>query len=141
MEESSRIHQRSTHVRPRLEQLSSIAPRHTPPHHDVTTHEPHARDFNPAHAPNAPHTPPLPDRFVRVRGDSKRSLFLYRDHTPQHGASMGLILVILLVLLLVGGLPTWGYSKNWGYRPTGGLGLLLVIVIILLLVGVIPRGF
>ncbi len=54
---------------------------------------------------------------------------------------MGLILVILLVLLLVGGLPTWGYSENWGYRPTGGLGLLLVIVIILLLVGVIPRGF
>jgi hypothetical protein len=54
---------------------------------------------------------------------------------------MGLILVILLVLLLVGGLPTWGYSKNWGYRPAGGLGLLLVIVIVLLLVGVLPRGF
>jgi hypothetical protein len=54
---------------------------------------------------------------------------------------MGLILVILLVLLLIGGLPTWGYSREWGYRPAGGLGVLLLIVAVLLVVGVIPRGF
>lgn len=54
---------------------------------------------------------------------------------------MGLILVILVVLLLVGGLPTWKYSKNWGYAPSGGLGLLLLILIVLLVLGVIPRGF
>ncbi len=48
---------------------------------------------------------------------------------------MGTILLIILVLLLVGALPTWGYSGGWGYYPSGGLGLVLVIVIILLLMG------
>jgi hypothetical protein len=48
---------------------------------------------------------------------------------------MGLILVIILVLLLVGALPRWGYSRSWGYRPTGLLGIVLIIVIILLLTG------
>jgi hypothetical protein len=54
---------------------------------------------------------------------------------------MGLILLIILILLLIGALPTWGYSKKWGAAPSGGLGLILVIVIILLLMGYIPRGF
>jgi len=48
---------------------------------------------------------------------------------------MGLILVILLVLLLVGALPSWGYSRNWGYRPSGLLGVVLIIVVVLLLTG------
>jgi hypothetical protein len=55
--------------------------------------------------------------------------------------SMGLILLIVLVVLLLGGLPRWEYSRNWGYGPSGGLGLVLVIVLILLLLGYIPRGF
>lgn len=54
---------------------------------------------------------------------------------------MGLILLIILIALLVGAMPNWGYSKSWGYGPTGGLGLVLVIVLILLLLGYIPRGF
>jgi hypothetical protein len=54
---------------------------------------------------------------------------------------MGLILMIILILLLVGGLPTWPYSRRWGYRPAGGLGLLLLILLVLPLFGVIPRGF
>ena len=49
--------------------------------------------------------------------------------------SVGLILLIILVLLLVGALPTWGYSRGWGYYPSGGLGLVLVIVLILFLLG------
>ena len=49
--------------------------------------------------------------------------------------SISLILIILLVLLLVGALPTWGHSRDWGYRPVGGLGLVLLIVVILLLMG------
>jgi len=49
--------------------------------------------------------------------------------------SIGLILLIVLIVLLMGGLPTWGYSRNWGYRPSGGLGLLLVIVLVLFLMG------
>ena len=46
---------------------------------------------------------------------------------------MGMILLIILVLLLVGGLPAWPHSRNWGYAPTGILGVLLVVVLILLL--------
>jgi hypothetical protein len=45
------------------------------------------------------------------------------------------ILVILLILLLVGALPRWGYSSGWGYGPSGLLGLVLIIVVILLLTG------
>jgi Protein of unknown function (DUF3309) len=49
--------------------------------------------------------------------------------------SIGLILLIVLIVLLLGGLPTWGYSRNWGYRPSGGIGLVLVIVLVLVLLG------
>ena len=45
------------------------------------------------------------------------------------------ILLIILILLLIGALPTWPYSGGWGYYPTGGVGLLLVIVIVLLVAG------
>lgn len=48
---------------------------------------------------------------------------------------MYLILIILLILMLVGGLPTWSYSGNWGYGPSGGIGLVLLILVILLLCG------
>jgi Protein of unknown function (DUF3309) len=48
---------------------------------------------------------------------------------------MSTILIIILILLLVGALPSWPYSSGWGYYPSGGLGLILLIVIILLLMG------
>ena len=48
---------------------------------------------------------------------------------------MGTILIVILVLILVGALPTWPHSKSWGYYPSGGLGLILLILIILLLMG------
>jgi hypothetical protein len=48
---------------------------------------------------------------------------------------MGTILIILLILLLIGALPRWGYSTGWGYGPSGILGLILIIVVILLLLG------
>jgi hypothetical protein len=47
------------------------------------------------------------------------------------------ILLIVLVVLLLGAIPTWPYSRGWGYYPSGGLGLLLVILIVLLLLGYI----
>ncbi len=53
---------------------------------------------------------------------------------------MGLILLILLILLLVGAFPRWGYNQNWGYGPSGVLGLVLVILLILLLLRYIPLG-
>ncbi len=49
--------------------------------------------------------------------------------------SMGTILLIVILLLLIGVLPTWPHSKNWGYGPTGGLGLVLVILLILFMLG------
>jgi hypothetical protein len=49
--------------------------------------------------------------------------------------SLGTILLIILIIVLLGALPTWPYSSGWGYYPSGGIGLILVIVIILLLLG------
>jgi hypothetical protein len=48
---------------------------------------------------------------------------------------LGAILIIILILLVIGSLPRWGYSGGWGYYPSGGLGLILLIIIILLLLG------
>jgi Protein of unknown function (DUF3309) len=49
--------------------------------------------------------------------------------------SLGTILLIILILMLVGALPSWSHSQSWGYLPSGGLGLVLVIVLILVLLG------
>ena len=48
---------------------------------------------------------------------------------------MSLLLIVILVLLLVGALPTWPYSNSWGYYPSGGLGLILLVLLVLLLMG------
>ncbi|RYD81041.1 MAG: DUF3309 family protein [Verrucomicrobiaceae bacterium] len=50
---------------------------------------------------------------------------------------IGTLLIVILLLMLIGALPTWGHSRSWGYVPTGGIGLVLVIVIVLLLMGII----
>ena len=49
--------------------------------------------------------------------------------------SLGTILLIILILVLIGALPTWPYSSGWGYYPSGGVGLILIIIVILLLMG------
>ena len=49
--------------------------------------------------------------------------------------SLGTILLVVLVLLLLGVIPTWPHSKQWGYYPSGGIGLVLLIIVILLLMG------
>jgi hypothetical protein len=48
---------------------------------------------------------------------------------------VSLIIVIILILLLVGAVPRWGYSRGWGYGPSGLLGVILIVVVILLLMG------
>jgi Protein of unknown function (DUF3309) len=50
---------------------------------------------------------------------------------------LGTILLVVLILIVLGALPTWPYSSGWGYYPSGGLGLVLLIVIVLLLLGVL----
>jgi hypothetical protein len=48
---------------------------------------------------------------------------------------LGTILIVVLILVLIGAIPTWPHSRSWGYYPSGGLGLVLLIVIVLLLLG------
>ncbi len=49
--------------------------------------------------------------------------------------SLGTILLIVLILLLIGAIPSWPHSRSWGYGPSGGLGLVVIVVIVLLLLG------
>lgn len=49
--------------------------------------------------------------------------------------SLGTILLIVLILLLIGALPSWPHSRGWGYGPSGGLGLVVIIIVVLLLMG------
>lgn len=51
--------------------------------------------------------------------------------------SLGTILLVLVILMLVGVIPTWPHSRNWGYGPSGGLGLVLVILLVLVLLGLL----
>jgi hypothetical protein len=48
---------------------------------------------------------------------------------------LGTILLIILIIILIGALPTWPYSSGWGYYPSGGVGLILIIIVVLLLMG------
>ena len=48
---------------------------------------------------------------------------------------LGTILLIVLILILIGVIPTWPHSRNWGYGPSGGIGLILIIIVVLLLMG------
>lgn len=54
-------------------------------------------------------------------------------------STLGIILIVILVLLLLGALPSWGHSRSWGYGPSGLLGVLLIIVIVLALTGTFGR--
>jgi hypothetical protein len=49
--------------------------------------------------------------------------------------SISTILIVILILMLLGALPTWGHSRNWGYAPSGGLGLVVLVLVVLFLVG------
>jgi hypothetical protein len=57
------------------------------------------------------------------------------DSSNKNNFMLGTILLVLLVLLLIGALPTWQHSRNWSYYPSSGAGLLLVILVVLLLLG------
>ena len=56
-------------------------------------------------------------------------------HDERSRTMLGTLLIVILILALLGSLPTWGYSRAWGYYPSGGLGLVLLILVILLLMG------
>lgn len=63
------------------------------------------------------------------RGDREKNV------QPWRSKMFATVLIVVVILMLVGGLPRWDHSRNWGYYPSGGLGLVLLIVVILLLMG------
>ena len=67
--------------------------------------------------------------------DSLCSLRNMRVNSQERRKIMGTILIVILILALVGVIPTWPHSRSWGYYPSGGIGLVLLIVLILLLMG------
>jgi hypothetical protein len=69
--------------------------------------------------------------FTRVADRASRGAFRVRTSSM----SLGTLLLIILIVMLMGGLPTWGHSRNWGYGPSGGIGMVLIIVLILVLMG------
>jgi hypothetical protein len=60
---------------------------------------------------------------------------LLLQHVKEKAMSLGTLLLIILILMLVGVMPTWPHSRSWGYGPSGALGLVVVIIIVLLLMG------
>jgi flagellin-like protein len=76
----------------------------------------------------------LPDRNNLCHHSTRHGL-CDRLSRSQRRREMGTILIILLVLLLLGSVPSWPYSRNWGYSPSGLFGVLLLVVIVLVLVG------
>jgi hypothetical protein len=65
----------------------------------------------------------------------RRSLLAPEGYAEERPVTPGIILLIVLVLMLVGAIPRWRYSQNWGYVPSGGLGFVLIVVVIVLLLG------
>lgn len=68
-------------------------------------------------------------------GNLHQDRALYCGTVLEMNMSLGTIVLIILILLLLGALPTWPYSAGWGYYPSGGLGLVVIILLVLVLVG------
>jgi hypothetical protein len=97
-----------------------------PPTQANLAHTTHVRCFDKAAAPCG--------SFV-VRGREPIQLFDVEPDSSARNRIMSTLLLIILVLLVIGALPNWGYSRGWGYFPSGGLGLVLLILLILVLMG------
>ena len=78
--------------------------------------------------------------LLALREKQLRKQIYQSYETGSHSAlerefMLGTVLIVLLVLMLIGALPAWPHSRNWGYGPTGGLGVVLAILVIVLLLG------
>jgi hypothetical protein len=69
------------------------------------------------------------------RWDAIAATAVWKLAVPRKETTMGLLLLILLVVLALGAVPAWPYSRSWGYGPSGGLGLIVLIVLVLVLTG------
>jgi hypothetical protein len=81
--------------------------------------------------PNPPGTAPSTARCQ----PAQLAAAAFRGASGKRKIMLGTILIIILILLLIGALPSWPYSSGWGYYPSGGLGLVLVIILVLVLMG------
>jgi hypothetical protein len=70
-----------------------------------------------------------------VDGNDTPGVRAISEETGRKQMSLGTIILIVVVLMLIGAIPTWPHSRGWGYGPSGGLGLVLIILIILILLG------
>lgn len=75
--------------------------------------------------------PPLMKLHAAYAAESRGGTFM----AAKEEETMGTILIILLILLLIGAIPSWPHSRNWGYFPSGLLGLVLIVVILLAIIG------
>jgi hypothetical protein len=82
----------------------------------------------------------MPDRPLSACNfkESGKRFSVFTSIGERKTEMLGTILVVILILLLLGALPTWPHSRSWGYGPSGGLGLVVVILIILWLMGRLP---
>jgi hypothetical protein len=86
----------------------------------------HFTDLNQAYLP----------MFCNAQSSQPRSgQWLQHHPTEENDMSIGTIILIILVLALIGVLPSWPHSRSWGYGPTGGFGLIVVVLVILVLMG------
>jgi hypothetical protein len=84
------------------------------------------------YCPRPTSLPTLPKWDIRQRGVAGG---VSAANLESYIMSLGTILLVILVLMVLGALPTWPHSRNWGYAPSGGLGLILVILLVLFLLG------
>jgi hypothetical protein len=77
----------------------------------------------------------MPAAILIAHDHFGRRFARFPDHARERGFMLSTVLIIVLILLLLGALPTWPYSSGWGYYPGGGLGLILIIVVVLALTG------
>lgn len=72
---------------------------------------------------------------VQISPNADAKLHVGSFYTRRNEMGLGMILMIVLILALLGVIPTWPHSRQWGYYPSGGIGLVLLILVILLLLG------
>jgi len=77
--------------------------------------------------------------LIRVRGYGRPASF-NSSLSKEVSIMLGTILLILLIIMVVGSVPTWPHSRNWGYFPSGGIGLILIVLIVLIFLGRVPIG-
>lgn len=81
------------------------------------------------------HDDDLEDQLLEIPACIASSLPPVQNHPKENAMSLGTILLIVLILMLVGAIPSWPHSRGWGYGPSGGLGLVVIILLVLLLMG------